>query len=214
MLSGRDIGTRSVIALRHAALLLAAISVVASVRVDAALGQKLDPTKRASISTTTAVEPQANPIFQSDVSSPRVVRMSKIPIRQATVSRDRAAIEVRDDREKRIITGEIKRPDLRTVDGNRAGDRPAIIPALDQKRFREMIAAYENGRTPANEMLSSTITVGGKELDLGEINRFASPRRALEAQGIPVIPAASAQEVESDSETIPYSAESSGGASR
>lgn len=209
----RDIGTKIVTAFRPAALLLAAVSAVALPRVDAALGKKLDPTKRASISTSSAVQPEANPALQSEISSPRVVRMSKVPIRPAAVSGDRAPIEVRDDREKRIITGDVKRPDVRSVDRIRAGDRPAIVPALDRKKFREMIAAYESGGKPADEMLSATITVGGQELDLGEINRFANPRRALEAQGIPVIPAASGEEVASEAETVPYSAETSGGAS-
>jgi len=196
-----------VIALRQLAVLFVAAVVVIPARVDAALGKKLDPTKRASISTTSAVQPKANPVIQTEVTSPRVVRMATIPIRPATVSGERAAIEVRDDREKRMITAEIQRPAVRNVDRTRAGDRPAIIPALDRKRFREMIAAYEKGRTPANQMLNSTITLGGKEIDIGEINRFANPRRALEAQGIPVIPAASEQEAEPESAVVLYSAE-------
>ena len=195
------------IALRQLAVLFVAAVVVIPARVDAALGKKLDPTKRASISTTSAVQPKANPVIQTEVTSPRVVRMATIPIRPATVSGERAAIEVRDDREKRMITAEIQRPAVRNVDRTRAGDRPAIIPALDRKRFREMIAAYKKGRTSANQMLNSTITLGGKEIDIGDINRFANPRRALEAQGIPVIPAASEQEAEPESAVVLYSAE-------
>lgn len=94
----------------------------------------------------------------------------------------------------------------------RAAESPAAIPQLDRRQFQKSLRDYRSGAKSAAEMSHQRIRVGGDTVDLSDINRFASPRAALERQGIPVIPAG-AQATDAPTETpvpIPSSDQSGG----
>ena len=172
----------------------------------------IDPAKRAPISTADAIRPAATPVKGDGVIGGRVVRMSEIPVNRATVGDERAAIAVRETRGKQNVRKpEARAIAARTYHTTRAGDRPATLPRIDADRFRKMLHEYEKGRTPAAELVSGDIQIGRDRVSLADINRFASPRAALEAQGIPVTQAASSDAPAStDSAPVPVAQEKNG----
>lgn len=168
----------------------------------------VDATKRASVSTADAVQPAATPLKQNGAIGGRVIRMSEIPIRRAVVQDERAPIVLRESRDKNVIApARRKFPVNRDARVQLAAQLPASIPRLEPAQFRRMLSDYRNGRVPAAAQLNTEISVGEKRVSIGDINRFANPRRALEAQGIPVTSAASEEEGRSDNATVPLSAE-------
>jgi hypothetical protein len=157
----------------------------------AALEEKIDPTKRAPVSTSGAVQPAARPMKSSAFTNARIIRMNDIPLQPAAVQDRRANVVVTEGRSKTIISPARREVTVVQSDAPRhhASERPASIPRLDRERFERMLDDYSEGRIPANTLLNTAITQDGARVSLGDINRFASPRAALEAQGIPVIQA-------------------------
>lgn len=171
--------------------------------------EPIDPTKRAPISTSNAIQPSAAPMQGNGVVPIRVIRMSEIPITRAPINTaTRAPVNVQETRAKKIITPTTRALKVKAQPHTfRAGDLPASIPRLDPNRYRKLISAYQKGRVPADELLNTDVTLGNRRVSIGDINRYASPRAALEAQGIPVVPAASGPAPESSSAPIPVSQE-------
>jgi len=166
----------------------------------------IDPAKRAPVSTSDAVRPSSTALQGDGVIGGRVIRMSSIPLKPAAIGDRRSAIQVAEAREKNVIRNETKQFDVRPRDRDRrqrAGDLPASIPRLSENQFQKIITAYEEGRVPAREFLQADIGAGDDRVSIGEINRYANPRRALEAQGIPVRQAASAEEAPAGSTPVP-----------
>ncbi len=157
----------------------------------------IDPTRRARVSTSDAARPSAT-TFQGDgVIGGRVIRMSEIPLRPAAVGGQRAPVRVEESREKNLIRAETREFAVRPKDRDRrdrASDLPASIPRLSKDQFQKIIAAYEEGRTPASALLQAEVGAGDNRVTIGDINRYANPRRALEEQGIPVRQAGGAAE--------------------
>ncbi|MGH8019239.1 MAG: hypothetical protein ACREIA_13285 [Opitutaceae bacterium] len=157
----------------------------------------IDPAKRARVSTSDAVRPSAS-MFQGDgVIGGRVIRMSEIPLKPAALGDQRANIRVAESREKKLVHTETRKFAVRPQDRDRrdrASDLPASIPRLSTDQFRKIIAAYEEGRVPASALLQAEIGAGENRVSIGDINRFADPRRALEEQGIPVRQAGAGEE--------------------
>jgi hypothetical protein len=138
--------------------------------------------------------------------------MSEVPLRRATVDGNRATVEVKETRKKEnVARPAARKKDVRTFATTRASDRPASIPRIDPERFRRMLREYEEGRVPAAGMLATEIKVGDENVDLSEINRYANPRAALEAQGIPVTPAGADAPAPSESTPVPIPTEKNGG---
>jgi hypothetical protein len=175
--------------------------------------QPIDPSKRAPISTADAVRPAATPTNGNGVVNGRVIRMAEVPIQRAHVDGDRAPVEVRETRAKEQVTRPTaKRITGRTVEVQRASDRPAAIPRIDRERFHRLLREYENDRMPAAAMIAGELQVGDQRVSLADINRFANPRAPLEAQGIPVVPAGSSEAPPASAEaTVPVSREQNGG---
>lgn len=164
----------------------------------------IDPTKRADVSTADAVRPGDQKAPQSRTIPGRVVRMSEIPIRRAAVEEQRAPVQVRETRDKKIIQPERRDFSVRKNDRvRRAENLPAALPRIDRKRFNRLLAEYQQGRVPADEMLHADIALGTRRASLDDINRFAGPRATLEAQGIPVVPAASGETPARHSAPVP-----------
>ncbi|WP_442889311.1 hypothetical protein [Congregicoccus parvus] len=151
--------------------------------------QPIDPEKRAPISTRDAVRPGAAILQGDGVIGGGMLRTSQIPLRPAAVSGERAAVEVTEARDKRMIRPEVQPVDVRARERDRrraASDLPASIPRLSDSQFRGIVTAYQQGRMPARDMLVAEVGAGNREVSIGDINRYANPARALEAQGIPV----------------------------
>lgn len=174
--------------------------------------EPIDATKRAPISTNAAVRPAAKPVNGNGVIGGRVIRMTEVPVRRSAIADDRAAVDVRETRKKDRVTKPSARAiTARKIDVSRASDRPVAIPRIDAQRFQRMLREYEEDRVPAAEMLHGEVAVGNVTVDLGEINRFANPRAALEAQGIPVRSAGSGETSEATSTPVPVSQEQNRG---
>lgn len=172
----------------------------------------IDPTKRAPVSTANAVKPAAMPKRGNGVVPGRVIRMSEIPIRRARVS-DQQPVAVREAREKKVVAPQRREFQVRRGQRTqRASDLPASIPRLPPEHFQTMLAAYETGRIPADAWQTIEVTPAGQRVSIGEINRFAGPRATLEAQGIPVTPAATQPASAETSTPVPVPAEKNAGA--
>ena len=172
----------------------------------------VDPTKRAPISTRDAVRPAATPVKGNGVVGGRVIRMNEIPVRRSTVQGDRAAVEVRETRKKNRVIKPAARPTrTRQFAIRSAAERPAAIPRIDSERFRRILRDYEDNRVPTATLISNDTQRRDRPVSLADINRFANPRETLQAQGIPVTPAASGAAQESNTSTIPISRERNGG---
>lgn len=173
----------------------------------------IDPTKRAPVSTANAVRPAATPVNGNGVVGGRVIPMSEISIRRSSVDGARAAVDVRETREKdRVIKPTAKTNAARTVTITRAADRPAAIPRITAERFQHLLREYEDNRVPATAMIAGEIQVGDQRVSLADINKFSNPRATLEAQGIPVTTAGSGETSASTSPTVPVPQEKNGGA--
>jgi hypothetical protein len=191
-------------------MLFAAVLLLAAPAVGLALpkvGQPIDPEKRAPISTSDAVRPGAAVLQGDGVIGGGMLRTSQIPLRPAAVSGERAPVQVTEARDKRMIRPDVQPVDVRARERDRrraASDLPASIPRLSDGQFRGIVTAYQQGRTPAREMLVAEVGAGNREVSIGDINRYANPARALEAQGIPVRRAgASAASEESPADVVP-----------
>lgn len=170
----------------------------------------IDPAKRASVSTSNAVRPSATPIQGDGVIGGQTIRVSQIPLQPAAIGGERAAIQVTETRGKVVIEKETRRPAVRSSDRDprhRASERPASIPRISGDRFQKILREYERGRVPAAALLQAEIGTGEQRVSIGDINRYANPRRALEAQGIPVTPAAGSEPPAADSAPVPIPAE-------
>lgn len=153
-----------------------------------ALEERIDPGKRARVTTSGAVQPAARPMGSSAFSQPRVIRLNEIPLRGAGVQDQRARVEVKETRAKTTLNPPRHEVTVvqREASRRQAGQMPASIPRLDRERFERMLQGYREGLARADSLLNPAITKDGRIVSLGDINRFANPRAALEAQGIPV----------------------------
>jgi hypothetical protein len=155
----------------------------------------IDPAKRASVSTADAVRPSAKANPESPFANARIIRMNEIPLQTAPAQKKRAPVEVRETRGKKKVATEQRTPGVQMdLPRSRAMDQLAAVPRFDERQFRKVLREYEEGRIPADTMLSALVQPGADQVDIGEINRFANPRRTLEAQGIPVIEAGSGKQ--------------------
>lgn len=174
----------------------------------------IDPTKRAPVSTAEAVKPAAKPDASGGVVRGRIIRMSEIPIRRSTLGDQRSSVQVKETRSKdRVIRPSARELAVRKFDSHHASDRPAMIPRISAERFQRMLREYEENRVPATSWMGAEIELGDQRVGLAEINRFASPRAALEAQGIPVTTAGSGEATPSAAPTVPISEAQNGGGS-
>ncbi|MBE2212531.1 MAG: hypothetical protein IAE82_01570 [Opitutaceae bacterium] len=197
--------------LNPAVSLLAAIFVAAAVPVRADLDPRndpVDPTKRAPIATSDAVRPVATqPVGTGAIGSGRLP-VVRAPVELSPVATSRAPVVVTETRAKSV-----KRPDVRRAGAStsrsssvkRAADQRATIPQLDRERFQRTLSDYRRGVRSAADMTHQRVRVDGKTVDIGEINRYASPRATLERQGIPVVSAGGQGEAQTDGAPIPLS---------
>lgn len=167
----------------------------------------IDPSKRAPVSTGDAVRPAATVPTGSGVVGDGRLPISRATVPASTVSTPRAPIVVTESHDKSVRKPGVRKPSAsRKGDSKRAGDLPATIPRLDRQEFHKTLSEYRTGAKPASDMRHERLRVGEETVDLGEINRFASPRATLERQGIPVVTAGSQQDSEPAAAPVPVPA--------
>lgn len=170
----------------------------------------IDPEKRARFSTRDAVRPSAMTPQGNGVVGGRIITPPEVAVGEAAIDGERAAIQVRETRDKTMIATDARPYPVRSdrdLRRSSASDLPASIPRLRPERFQRILTAYEKGRTPATEMLRAGIDTDEASVDIGEINRFANPRRVLEEQGIPVREAGSGEPPPAGATPVPVSKE-------
>ncbi len=147
----------------------------------------IDPTRRASVSTSDAVRPSASPFRGDGVIPQGRVAAETVTVRRVVLEGDGRRIDPTAKAQPVILRPEAGERRVRSGDRVRAADSlPAAIPRLDRDQYRRRIAAYARGATPAAELVRSDIALGATRVDMEDINRHAGPRNALERQGIPV----------------------------
>lgn len=166
----------------------------------------IDPSKRAPISTSDAVRPAANTPTGTGVVGDGRLPIARADVPVSAIATPRAPVVVSESRDKTVRKPAVRKTSAtRKPDSKRAADLPASIPRIDRREFQKTLTEYRTGAKSASDMTHQRVRVGEKTVDLGEINRFASPRATLERQGIPVTTAGSQAGDEPASAPVPVS---------
>ena len=168
---------------------MVSVAVLFAVPVSHALPKKIDPTKISPASGQGVMRPVSmSTTAGSPFANARIIRVDRVRTSEAREQRERAAIEVRETRSKDRVTVETRTLPVEPASANHrgAGDMRASIPRIDADRFARMVRDYEDGRIPADSLLREGAADDRAAVSIDDINKFASPRHTLEAQGIPV----------------------------
>ncbi len=168
----------------------------------------VDPSKRAPISTKDAVRPAATTPAGSGIVGDGKIPEKHASIQVASTDKSRAPIVVSETKKKSVTKPAERGVKVRRDFNSRHVSRlPSSIPRLDRERFGKTLAEYRQGKVPPSNLANLKVRVGKETVDMAEINRYANPRAALEAQGIPVTSAASGTAPEGTPAVVPVTQE-------
>jgi hypothetical protein len=154
----------------------------------------VDPTKKSDFSTSKAMKPSEMKFKKAPINTDRTVSVKDFQMKQANLRGDGAPINVEEARKKQMITPQTRMFEVMKFDSNQVADLPSTLPRIRRDDFQKMMREYERGNVPTNPFENAQVVIGGNLVSIGDINQFANPRHALEAQGIPVTKAASGEE--------------------
>jgi hypothetical protein len=160
--------------------------------------EKVDPNRKSDYSTSGAMKPSEMKFKKAPINTSQSVKTPEVPIKRASLSGDGEKITVEEARQKQMITPQTRTMKVMKFDSKTAASLPASIPRIRREDFQKLVREYEQGRVPSNPFMNAQVVVGGEMVSIGDINRFANPRSALEAQGIPVVRAAAEEEKPKD----------------
>jgi hypothetical protein len=160
--------------------------------------EKVDLKKKSSYSTSGAMRPTEMKFKKAPINTSKSVKTPDVPIKRARLSGDGKKISVEEARKKQIITPQTRSMEVMTFDSKTAVSLPASIPRIRREDFQKLVREYEQGRVPSNPFENAQVMIGGEMVGIGDINRYANPRSALEAQGIPVTRAATDEDKPKD----------------
>lgn len=173
-----------------AAIVMWIVAAVTSA-VSVAATADVDPRKKSDHSTSEAMKPSEMKFKKAPISTDRTVSVKDFPMKQVNLRGDRAPINVEEARKKQVIAPQTRMFEVMKFDSDKVADLPSTLPRIRRDDFQKMIREYERGNVPTNPFENADVVIGGHRVSIGDINKFANPRHALEAQGIPVIEAAS-----------------------
>jgi hypothetical protein len=156
-----------------------------------AAASEIDPTKKSDYSTSGAMKPGSTKLKKSRINTSQTVTTAEFSMKKTNLRGSGATITVEEAMKKQIITPDTRRHEVLKFDSDLAAELPSTLPRIRRDDFQKMIREYERGNVPSNPFENAQVVIGGNLVSIGDINRFANPRRALESQGIPVTRAAS-----------------------
>lgn len=157
----------------------------------AAVAKEVDPTKKSDYSTSDAMKPGSTKFKKSTINTSQTLSTAEFSMKKVNLRGSGATITVEEAMKKQIITPEMRLHEVLKFDSDLAAELPSTLPRIRRDDFQKMIREYERGNVPSNPFENAEVVIGGNLVSIGDINRFANPRRALESQGIPVTKAAS-----------------------
>lgn len=164
--------------------------------VSGSVAQEIDPTKKSDYSTSDAMKPGSTKLKKARINTSQTVPMVEFSMKKTTLRGSGAPITVEEAMKKQVITPDTRLHEVLKFDSDLAADLPSTLPRIRRDDFQKMIREYERGNVPSNPFENAEVVIGGNLVSIGDINRFANPRSALEAQGIPVTKAASEEKKE------------------